>query len=436
MATRTPRPEPDADTWAATPAGSVGIQTMVDDPEANQSPIERVMVALSETADPDARARLMLYRVFPGGLGRPERVEYCDDMDPAEFEAQGLSGIREVWGAGTFEARLMGHKKGSPRFVRLAAPRFTLAPLPANGATGGPMPRQSDANTAGIEAALRALADSQARMFEAMTAQRSNPPVDPVQQMQQTLGLMTAMREAMGPTQQTQAAQPQKSTISEIVDAIKELKEVSNLVNPGGAPEKSMVEQLLEVATPIVSMVQQTMQQRQSPQSAQSFTAPQENVPTLRIPKQFSGDSNVDVSSVERNTDEHSVLGGQVGVEVEAKEASENKVSPLAPSSNQEAESAAQEIILNELQTYLSQLVAMAERKASVQEGAELVYDKLPDDWIELMHMPIWWDALKTAAPHLEKHAAWIHAVRDEVVKMFAEDESEVEKLDGTASNA
>lgn len=402
MATRTPRPAPlsDDDAWAAVPAGSAPV-AQADEHETQQSPIERVMVALSETADPNARSRLMLYRVIPGALGRPERVEYCEDMMPSEFEAQGLSGIRDVWGPGTYEARLMGHKMGSPHFVRLAAPRFTLAPMPTHGSS----PRLLESPSAGIEAALRALADSQARMLEALTAQRSAPPVDPVQQMQQTLGLMTAMREAMGLTQQSPVTQPQKSTIGEIVDAIKELKEVSTLVNPDSQPEKTDMEKIMEMAGPVVSMIQQSLTQRQSSQPAQPVLPQQmQPLPQVSLPAQFD------------------VTPEQVSAPQVAESATPQT------QSHQETESLSEgdQAVLDELKSYLAQLVLMAEKGESTEKGAELVYDKLPDDWIELIHTPIWWEALKTIAPQVEMHETWVRAVRDRVVAMFAEDEIDV----------
>lgn len=435
MATRHPRspvePPTEEASWGAIPSGSLAAST-ADDTQAEQSPIERVMTALSETADPGARARLMLYRVVPGALGKAERVEYCEDMLPTEFEARGLSGIRDVWGPGTYEARLMGHKAGSPHFVRLAAPRFTLAPVPNGGMFGEVASRHANSANAGIEAALRALADSQARMFEALVDQRGAPaaaPVNPIAQMKEFFEMQKLMREADG---SSGSAPTQKSTIGEIVDAIKELKEVSSIVNPGDAPEKSVMEQLLEVATPLVGMVQQALQQRQIPQPLQSV--PQGQAPMLRVPAQFTGEPNADASNnpvqnvSQRPVEDQPPDNGAVG--------KVSQHSAFTPSQDSQAESVDQETILKELQTYLANLVSMAEKGDSVQAGAELVYDKLPDDWIELMHMAVWWDALKTAAPQIEKHEAWFRAVRDEVVKMFAEAEREAEKLDGDSQGA
>lgn len=420
MATRNVKSGGDDAPWGAAPVGSVAPASALgeDDVLVEQSPIERVMVALQDTVEPGKRVRVQLNRLVPDGPGKPLREEWCVDLTPDEFEAGGLGAIRDTWGSGGYVVHLMGYKRGSPYFTRVASPRFFIAPLP-----GGPARSESSA-TVGIESAMRAMADSQARLIEMMIEQRSAPaapPANPMAQMKEFLEMQVLMREASGASSNTS----QKSSIGEIVDAIKELKEVSSIVNPGDAPEKSTLEQIIELASPLVAMAQQALQQR-----AQTAPAPQ-----LLVPNQFNEVNHA--SAATRTT-------GHVEVSESTHAASQGlpKVSDSEPSrkeiqqspQNLQSESEAQEVVLNELQSYLAQLVAMAEKGESFEKGAELVYDKLPDDWIELLHMNIWWDALKSAAPEVEKHEAWVRNVRDEVVRMFAEDSAEVEKIDGTVA--
>lgn len=410
--------------WAAVPAGSVAMPESAE-MAAEQSPIERVMVALQDTVEPGKRVRLQLYRVVSAGVGKPDREEWCCDLTPEEFEAGGLGAIRDAWGPGSYVAHLMGYKRGSTYFTRVASPRFTIATLPSGVAS-----RPADSSSAGIEAALRALADSQARMLEAMMEQRNAPPPNPMQQMQETLSLMTAMRDAMGLTNQQQVA-PQRSSIGEIVEAIKELKEVSSLVNPGDQPEKSDVQQLLEMAGPLVSMAQQAMQSQ--PRAVQP----------LMIPPQFSGESNdrpaapvapgVPTQQL-RGISNASQVDATLSRSVESSSAAEEKTvsHDIGSAQSDSSLESSQESVLAELQTSLATLVLMAEQSESIENGANLVYDKLPDDWIELMHMPIWWQALTSAAPQVIPHEKWFAAVRERVIAMFAEDADDDPESEGS----
>lgn len=414
MATRQRASDVSEEAWGAVPAGAGALASAPDDSTIEQSPIERVMVALQDSVEPGKRVRLQLYRLVPDAPGKPLREEWCADLTPDEFEVGGLGAIRDTWGPGSYVAHLMGYKRGSTYFTRVASPRFSIAPLPGAGARS----TESGGALAGIESAMRSMAESQARLIEALAESRAAPAVNPVAQMQETLGLMTAMREAMG-LNQPQAPRQEKSSIAEIVDAIRELKEVSSLVNPDSSPEKSDIERLIEMGAPLVGMVQQAMQSRgQAPTVApHTFNAPQ-----LRVPSQFAGETNVQPAPSADDA-------------ISSSDAGEPQISP-AQSPISEAEQQTQEIILTELQSHLKSLVLMAEKGESVEKGAELVYDKLPDDWIELLHMQIWWDALKTAAPQVELHEKWVRAVRDRVVQMFAEDENDVANQEVAAKGA
>lgn len=409
MATRTPRVEPDETNWGAVPASNgagpfLPPSTSADDSQIEQSPIERVMEALQVTVEPGKRVRMQLYRLVSDAPGKLPREDYCCDMTPEDFETGGLSGIRDAWGPGAYVAHLMGYKRGSTYFTRVASPRFSIAPLPGSQQRAGDSPAM-----AGIEAAMRAMAESQSRLIDTLVEIRATPAPNPREQLQETLALMTSMREAMGMNQPQRA---EKSSIGEIVEAIKELKEVSSIVNPGGAPEKSTMEQLIELAGPLVQMVQQSIQS--APQRAQPVQ--QEQVPMLRPPAEFQ----LAPAPPQSQPPQPAI-------------ASPEKSEPMPEQNLIEPDEAA---VLAELQSHLSSLVSMAEKNETVENGALLVYDKLPDDWIELLHMPIWWEALKRVAPQVELHEKWIRAVRDEVVQMFVEDESEVEKLDGTVAGA
>jgi hypothetical protein len=61
----------------------------------------------------------------------------------------------------------------------------------------------------------------------------------------------------------------------------------------------------------------------------------------------------------------------------------------------------------------------MASKGKSIAEGATFVYEKLPDELVELMALDNWFDLLETVAPEVTSHKAWFQQVRDEALARF-----------------
>jgi hypothetical protein len=71
------------------------------------------------------------------------------------------------------------------------------------------------------------------------------------------------------------------------------------------------------------------------------------------------------------------------------------------------------------LKGYLKSLTNMAAAGKPISEGAQFVYEKLPDDLIEIMALENWFDLLSGVAPETKAHEKWLKEVRDAALAMF-----------------
>ncbi|NDG04026.1 MAG: hypothetical protein EB121_01540 [Alphaproteobacteria bacterium] len=76
-------------------------------------------------------------------------------------------------------------------------------------------------------------------------------------------------------------------------------------------------------------------------------------------------------------------------------------------------------LVILQLKAYLRTLLKMAQENKPVETGAQFVYDKMPDEIVELMGLDTWLDLLIEVAPESKKHEAWLTQVRDKALTMF-----------------
>jgi hypothetical protein len=93
-------------------------------------------------------------------------------------------------------------------------------------------------------------------------------------------------------------------------------------------------------------------------------------------------------------------------------------------------------LVIIKLKAYLKTLTDMAVALTPDDKAADFVYDKLPDDLIEIMLLDNWFELLSGFAPAVKPHEDWLRQVRDKAMAMFEiEDEAEPEdapKIGGT----
>jgi hypothetical protein len=203
------------------------------------------------------------------------------------------------------------------------------------------------------------------------------PQKDPMEEMTKMLSMMTMMREAMGLNQVQPAST--RSSIGEIVDAIKELRGAAAEV----MPEKEESNDLIGMLPKVLDLVAQGQQVQQ------------------QVPMQPM-----------YQDDQSAVLSPVTLPPAFAAQATNKEADDMNP------------ITLIKLRGYLKTLVGYAEKKAPTSEAAQFVYEKLPDDLIEMMELPTWFELLGAVAPEVKAHQDYLTTVRNEALGMFQDDES------------
>lgn len=333
-----------------------------------QSSADRVMALLSEVAD-DERAVVKVFRELPNG-----KQAWCNDYTPGEFEQGGFKMIRRSWGEGTFFVVLYG---GTPFRIKSK----TKVQIDAS---RDPEPVAQGSSE--LSQMLRQMAEGQALMLRAITERP-----DPMASMTQTLAMMTAMREAMGLNNQKA---PEKSTVGELVDALKEMKSASNLFASKDEDEDSLMGIVKQVLPGLVAAIGQAKAGGASPGAAPSF-------PAIAMPPSIAhagevpaGDRPLDMPpSTEENPD---MLG-------------------LTPEA----------LAAIKMKAFVRALCLMAKAGTPIEEGAELVYEKIPDEALDLLELPVWWMLFVEQFPEVEPWQQWFTPVRDRVIAMLREEETE-----------
>lgn len=339
-------------------------------PEVEETAADRVLAMLT-SAGQDASAKLSLYRLPANG----KKLTWLDDFSPDDFERGGFKMLSEKWGAGEYELRLYGIRETDKRFGVRTRQVFTLeSPRVVSSSMPGVNPHQQSE----LSQVLAMMASQQTQILAALNDKPA--PVDPMTQMTQMLTMMKLMREATGDS-------TPKSPIGDIVSAIRELKDVSGLINPEREDTSP-----LGMVKDMLPMVQMAMQQR----AAQNPPPPITYAPNPVEPK-------VDQTIV----------------------TSESVTSPaIAQPENAEVNP----IALLALRGHLKKLIMMAEKNMPTELGADLVYEKVPDELIDLLVSDEWWQLLQMVAPESAVHEKWFDEVRNKALALFGSTEEDAEQ--------
>jgi hypothetical protein len=289
-------------------------------------------------------------------------------MTIAEFEAGGFDAIRLSWGPGKYVLMVYGPHPRTRKVCRLAREEISLeAPR-----SDAPL---SAANPGGLETVLSRMMEQQAQFQQSVLQALSQRP-DPIAGLKDTLGLMTMFREAMG------VERSSKSSLLEIIGAIKELRGAAAEILPEREEEKSDLARLLETAAPIL----QVMQSRaQVPAPALPASAPFPALPPIqpnpappRAPLPAPLPENPSLALV-----------------------------PLAQAfSTLQPEQ--RDALMQTLNQALAELLAMHDRGESAEAGSDFLAIHLPEEILELLDLPNWFELLSQFAPQVAPHEAWI----------------------------
>jgi hypothetical protein len=374
MATR-PQPQgiiddaTDEDTTQTIPGTRQLLTQPEPDPDSEQSVIDRLRAVMASS--PGDRVKVKVYRVDPK---QSSGLIWCQDYTPAEYEAGDLGMIRDTWGPGRYQIRIICPTGIAGRSdVTISAPMPGAQPLQMN-------PAPAAESSATLEA-LRMMMESQSRILEAL----QNKP-DPRADMLANLEMMKAMREAFAPAVTTTGA-PAVSPTAQLTELMQTLRLFKEAAADIGADKEPAEPSLVSMLPGVLSLVREGMQ----PQQAQ-LPAP------IVVPQ-----------SIERSARVANPL--QVAQE-QSEQQPQQPQQPQTPTDEEQ-----QEMILI-LRGQLAQLCKMAKDGKPASEGGEFLYENLPDELLPELNNPQWFEILASFAPKAREHEAWFReakAVADEL---------------------
>lgn len=337
------------------------------DPDIEETATDRVSAMLAQAQGAD-RAEVNVYRMVNGVR------EYCRKFRPDEFEDGSFDMLREMFGPGEYELRLYATDPATRKFTVRNLTRIKISEVKS--APRAELP-------SGLSQVLSTIAQGQQQMLQALVDIKQAPPKDPMEEMTRMLGMMTAMREAMGLNQQPQTRE--KSSIGEIVAAIRELRGAAEELTPQTEKEPDSLVGMLPKVLELVSAGQQA-QQAQGLAPDLSGMIPQPDPGAVLSPVTIPASMAQPLQSTHSTEDEPVKLTTAF-----------------------------------KLRAYLKALIDMAKANDPVPKAAQFVYEKLPDDLLDMMELPAWFEMLASVAPEVRDHRAYITQVRDAAMKLLNE---------------
>ena len=332
------------------------------EPEIEETATDRVATLL-QAAQGQERAELNVYRIVQG------QREYCRKYSPAEFEEGSFEILRDQFGPGEYELRLYATHPDTRKFVIRNSTRIKIAENKNPDIAAPGLPN-------GLSQVLSTIANGQQQMLNALVEMKQAPQKDPMEEMTKMLSMMTMMREAMGLNQPSSGG-----SIGEIVGAIKELRGAAAEI----LPQEKEPDSLMSMLPKVLEMVSAG---QQAQMAQQPVAMPEVQMPPTIAQAQPPAAPQPD------------------------------PMQPYQPKPTQEQEDM-KAITMLKLRGYLKQLVILAETKKTTDEGAKFVYDVLPDELVEIMLLPNWFDLLAVVAPEVKPHEVWLRETREKAVKMF-----------------
>jgi hypothetical protein len=371
MARRTNQPETldNDDTDTDTRAAGVPVSYHVTNPpnlDSDDEPaldvVERLRLELQgEGGD---RSKVKVYRI-------PERGdrELCRDYSGQEIADGGTDVIRHEWGPGVYELVIYGSKGIAARSrIRFAAPLVTL-----------PAPGSSSGNGGDLASALRALVEMQGQTLRAIQTMQ---PQQAPQSRAEMLAEMAALKNLFTPA--APASADPMAMFSSVLGVFREMKGAAQEIVGDATPEPA---DPLAASLPKLIDLAGKLMPAGGLQGAAPAAPPvtmSEGVPLVQLPP------------------------------ATAAAVAPSHPAPAAPTDEDD-----DTVIVRGL---IAQLVKMARTGASVENGGEFIADNLPDDLLNLMDHPQWWDFVVQAFPQLAPHETWMKAAKAHADKLLTEE--------------
>jgi len=383
MATRSKKDtDPDEsgpENWAMRVPGGIANN---DDETPEETAQDRVAFMLRDVRNLQS-ARVRLYRKNP----QSRKLAWCADYSPEEFEGGGFDMIRTQWGPGAYEIRVYGGDAAGAGFGLLGRSELDIVAAAVNAAP-------ATAGMSELSQILARMAEQQASQNQAILQALTNKP-DPMASMKESFALMTMMREAMGLNGANAA--PPKSSISEIVEAIRELKGAQELI--GGEKPEVDADNPLALVPQIIELVKMAAQKNQAPAEI--------TFPAIHTPPGLAAAPSAPALRVV--TPAAPAIEPPVTLEPDQVDYIPALLKSFAH-------------LLDLAKRYAATSLDSSQRPGIVEEGAEYVYEQLPDELVEVLQGENWLEALLTVVPEIGEHVGFFTAVRDRALQIFAEE--------------
>lgn len=286
----------------------------------------------------------------------------CDELSPEQFEQIGYLGVRKRFGAGKYRIELYASNPKTGRFSLYGVDETELMPLP-----------REEQITGTSDPVLQ-------KVLERLERIETTPRVDPFTQMTQMLGMMKLFREAMGTERQND---PMRN-MRELIDMVSGIKTLREEIEPPAPPDTSLAGLGMEA----MKMIGQAMAQRNG-------AAPDSLMPHVAVPPSLA---------------------------MTATQAPTNPLQPnghAAMTTEQNPQSNDELIAMNDA---IAALNTMARFGTEAEFAASMIYQQAPDEVMELLQLPDWFERICQLAPTCKPFEAWYRKTHAEVLRILAEE--------------
>jgi len=349
----------------------------IDETEIEETAADRIARVLSIVGSDD-RAEVRVYRKPKPGYA----MEWCKNYTPEEFEAGGnLALIRRDWGPGLYQIRLYGVSPKTGVFAIRAREDISIADDPSNKIAPTFHPPVENK----VDQLIAMMMDQNAKIIEKLTERP-----DPMASMTNTIALLAQVKGLFGNDNA-------KTPIGEVVSAIKELRGAAEEISP---PVKDEPTNLLGLGSQLLGMIQ----------SVQEKNANVGQIPIVAAPPIIAS-APIPQPQVRANPQPQPQPNSQE-LPTPAITLTENADMTLIQ-------------VIETFKSQIKELLQMQKDNKPIDEAADMVYEKLPDEAIELFMADNWFALLCQFEPECAPHQEWLTNVRAKTIEYFNEDATE-----------